>query len=179
MTEQFTLIPCKGHDEERPSIYYQMKVIGTKTFNLPAGQLQYELSPEVIMSLPDRPFSENENPNEIPTEWEFLPISKENVDKIYACVKYKKSPFHKDKYGDYRPLFIMRKLLDNGYECMKAAFQNKTTGKVALLSSLNQVALLGYSGRTLQSHHPDYKICWCKMIAPLVFWTELKNRLRF
>ena len=47
---------------------------------------------------------------------------------------------------------------------------NKDTNEIALMSSLNSVAISHYKYRLINSLHNDYKICNCKMIAPLIFW---------
>jgi hypothetical protein len=60
---------------------------------------------------------------------------------------------------------------------LKGALINHTTGELALISSINTAIQTEYQHRTIQSHDDSYKICQCKMIAPLLFWDELVNRL--
>ncbi len=47
------------------------------------------------------------------------------------------------------------------------------------MTSLNNISSNDYEHRLVKSLHKDYKICQAKMIAPLIFWDELKNRLLY
>jgi hypothetical protein len=59
---------------------------------------------------------------------------------------------------------------------IKGAFKNTKTGEIMLMSSINK-NICEYKFRLIDSHDSDWKICQCKMIAPLIFWDELKNIL--
>lgn len=53
----------------------------------------------------------------------------------------------------------------------KGALVNTITGKVALITSSNSESM---TERTIKSHCPAYKIGHYGMLAPMVFWRQLK-----
>ena len=61
---------------------------------------------------------------------------------------------------------------------LKGALLNKNTNEIALMSSIN-TKNDDARCRLVKSLHKDFKICQCKMVAPLIFWDELKNRLLY
>ena len=69
-------------------------------------------------------------------------------------------------------------IIQNSNRYMKAALQHRETGKIALITSAhNSIERPNENRAPLRSMDPDWKVSWCKMIAPLFFWKELKNRL--
>jgi len=46
-----------------------------------------------------------------------------------------------------------------------------------LITSLNTSFQKGCTWRMIKTYDDDFKVCHCKMIAPWLFWDELKNRL--
>jgi len=74
-------------------------------------------------------------------------------------------------------LLVVKKHEDNGDSiCYKGAFRNTETNELVLMTSRNNIETYTKS-RLINSQYDGYKICQCKMIAPLLFWDELKNRL--
>jgi len=139
--------------------------------NIPNGQLQYKVLQEDILSLQTN--IENSVYNR---DWVFEQHSKENLQKLIPNTKTGNA-------NEWKILLILKKQnFDKpGTECLKGALLNKDTNEIALMTSINSVAIPGYKYRLIKkgSLHKDYKICQCKMIAPLIFWDELKNRLLF
>ena len=82
-------------------------------------------------------------------------------------------PENKD---NWRVLLVIKKI-DGDRVCIKGALTNIATDEIALISSINNVIQNDYKYRMISSYDNEYKICQCKMIAPLLFWDELKNRL--
>ena len=59
--------------------------------------------------------------------------------------------------------------------CIKAAIQNTVTGQIALMTG---ISVKDYTdSRTMKSHHPKFRVCQCRMTAPLLFWMKLKDCL--
>ena len=54
---------------------------------------------------------------------------------------------------------------------LKGALVNTLTGKVALITASNSDSI---AERTIDSHNPAYKIGHYGMLAPMVFWRQLK-----
>ena len=73
--------------------------------------------------------------------------------------------------------FVGNQKIDDDRVCIKGALTNIATDEIALISSINNVIQNDYKYRMISSYDNEYKICQCKMIAPLLFWDELKNRL--
>ena len=74
-------------------------------------------------------------------------------------------------------LILVIKKQKGEHICLKGALRNPITGEIAIMTSLNKQSCENYQYRICRSRDPEYKICQCKMIAPLLFWDELKNRL--
>jgi hypothetical protein len=81
------------------------------------------------------------------------------------------------KHKDVWKIVLVIKSVTGDNVCLKGALINNSTGELALISSINAAIQTEYKHRTIQSHDDEYKICQCKMIAPLLFWDELVNRL--
>ena len=81
------------------------------------------------------------------------------------------------KHRDVWKILLVIKSVTGDKVCLKGALINHGTGELALISSINAAIQTEYKHRTIQSHDDQYKICQCKMIAPLLFWDELVNRL--
>ena len=137
--------------------------------NIPHGQLQYKVLQKYILSLQTN--IENSVYNR---DWVFEQHSKENLQKLTPNTKTGKA-------NEWKILLILKRYNYDkpGTECLKGALLNKDTNEIALMTSINSAAITDYPYRLIKSLHKDYKICQCKMIAPLIFWDELKNRLLF
>ena len=103
-------------------------------------------------------------------DWVFEQHSKENLQKLIPNTKTGKA-------NEWKILLILKRYNYDkpGTECERRLL-NKDTNEIALMTFVNSVAITDYPYRLVKSLQ-DYKICQCKMIAPLIFWDELKNRL--
>ncbi len=137
--------------------------------NVPPGLMQYKVSQETILSLlPNGTKNINCIYNK---DWFFAQHTTENLQKLIPDTKTGKA-------NEWKILLIIKSInLRNYGECLKGALLNKDTNEIALMTSLNKENADSYENRLVKSLHKDYKICQCKMIAPLIFWDELKNRL--
>jgi hypothetical protein len=70
---------------------------------------------------------------------------------------------------------------EDGHEIwLKAALMDMDTGKVALLTSTNaKENLERRNNRTIRTVDGTWFVGHYRMIAPMVFWRELKNRLLY
>ena len=139
--------------------------------NVPPGLMQYKISQEVILSLlPNGTKNINCIYNK---DWSFAQHTIENLQKLTPNTKTGKA-------NKWKIILIIKSIKERDYgECLKGALLNKDTNEIALMTSLNKENSNAYKNRLVKSLHKDYKICQCKMIAPLVFWDELKNRLLY
>ena len=76
-------------------------------------------------------------------------------------------------------ILVLIKSDDGTNICLKGGLINNTNDEIAFITSINAAIQVEYKHRTIRSHDDDYKICQCKMIAPLLFWEELGNRLLY
>ena len=76
-------------------------------------------------------------------------------------------------------ILVLIKSDDGTNICLKGGLINNTNGEIAFITSINTAIQAEYKHRTIRSHDDEYKICQCKMIAPLLFWEELGNRLTY
>lgn len=74
-------------------------------------------------------------------------------------------------------ILLIIKNVDGDNICLKGALLNRQNNEILLMSSINRNIQQNYPYRMIKSHDNDYKICNCKMIAPLIFFEELKNRI--
>lgn len=87
---------------------------------------------------------------------------------------------HTQKIENWKILLMMSTEVDGGEIWLKAALLNKTTGKVALLTSTNnQDNLVRREHRAIKTHDGTWFVGHYRMSAPVIFWKELKNRLLY
>jgi hypothetical protein len=79
----------------------------------------------------------------------------------------------------WKVLLMMKR--EDGHEIwLKAALMDMDTGKVALLTSTNaKENLERRNNRTIRTVDGTWFVGHYRMIAPMVFWRELKNRLLY
>ena len=137
--------------------------------NIPPGMMQYKVSQEVILSLlPNGTKNINCVYNK---DWSFAQHTPENLQKLTPNTKTGKA-------NKWKIILIIKATSEDGKVSLKGALLNKDTNEIALMSSVSK----NHDGarcRLIKSLHKDFKICQCKMIAPLIFWDELKNRLLY
>jgi len=146
------------------SIVYQMT---KNNQNLPPGLMQYKINPKDIINM------DIEN------------LKKTNLDYKRGCELENNTdenllrliPNTKTGNSVEWKLILVIKGIDDGHICLKGALRNPITGEIAVMSSLNKQSYENYPYRMCKSKDPEYKICQSKMLASLLFWDELKNRL--
>ena len=137
--------------------------------NIPPGLMQYKVSQEVILSLlPNGTKNINCIYNK---DWSFAQHTLENLQKLTPNTKTGKA-------NKWKIILIIKATSKDGKVSLKGALLNKDTNEIALMSTIN-TKHHDARCRLVKSLHKDFKICQCKMIAPLIFWDELKNRLMF
>ena len=125
------------------------------------GSLQYSKEPEEILEclcIEDRQT----------LGFELCEHSLENLQRV--------TPNTKKGKQDWKILLIMKSERENGVTWLKAALQNRKTGKIALLTSTNSKENLNRPIKTLDS---EWFVGHYRMSAPIVFWRELVNRLTY
>ena len=137
--------------------------------NVPPGLMQYKVSQEVILSLlPNGTKNINCVYNK---DWSFAQHTLENLQKLTPNTKTGKA-------NKWKIILIIKAMREDGKVSLKGALLNKNTNEIALMSSIN-TKNDDARCRLVKSLHKDFKICQCKMVAPLIFWDELKNRLLY
>jgi hypothetical protein len=82
--------------------------------------------------------------------------------------------------NSWRIILVMKAERENGVCCVKGALENKQTGEIALMTSTNSEEYITSRGhRAIKSHDPTWFVGHYRMAAPMVFWRELANRLRY
>ena len=133
--------------------------------NLPPGLLQYKVKKKDIISINMR--------NHDNGDWKFASHSKSNLSRLTPNTKTGNS-------CKWKIILVMMREPVSGGICIKGVLQNQTRpNEYALMTSINKQAASVYINRTVASLDCDYLICFCKMIAPLKFWHEFKNRLLY
>jgi len=124
------------------------------------GSLQYSKDPEEILGclcIEDRQT----------LGFELCEHSLENLRRVIP---------HTQQKQEWKILLIMKSERENGVTWLKAALQNRKTGKIALLTSTNSKENLNRPIKTLDS---EWFVGHYRMSAPIVFWQELVNRLTY
>lgn len=149
-----------NNDEEK----YQMVPV-------PPGLLQYYVKKETILSMKEDIKSMKARCTDYKKNYELECHTKENLLRLIP-----NTPMGL-KHRDVWKIVLVIKSVTGDKVCLKGALINHGTGELALISSINAAIQTEYKHRTIQSHDDEYKICQCKMIAPLLFWDELVNRM--
>lgn len=138
---------------------------------VPPGLLQYYVKTETILSMADDIKSMKATCADYKKNYQLEHHTKENLLRLIPNTTTGLTHRHVWK------ILLVIKSVTGEKVCLKGALINKATGELALISSINAAIQTEYKYRTIQSHDDTYKICQCKMIAPLLFWDELVNRL--
>ena len=153
---------------------------------LPPGLLQYRVSKDTIIGMGAEIKQLKKTNSNYKNNFELECHTRENLLRLIPT-----TPTGLTNKDNWRILLLIRSVegaktssssmclpVDRvGGVCLKGALLNNATGEIALISSINSAIQSNYSHRTISSHDEEYKICQCKMIAPLLFWEELGNRL--
>jgi len=158
----YTLISYKLKRNE-----YQMAVHNK---NIPCGRMQYKIHKNDIihMDLTDIKSLCNDYSNNRTLEQH----TQQNLNRLIPNTTIGRA-------NKWKLILVIKEVNDNGGICLKGALENIITHEIALMSSLNKISASEYTSRLCKSHDNDWKICNSKMIAPLLFWDELKNRLLY
>ena len=135
--------------------------------NIPPGLMQYKLKPEHILDIDVKSIKDKYDTTYEYDDWKFVPHNESTLKRLTPNTKTGNA-------NKWKLIFALKR-----GNCIKGALRNLDNNEIALMSSINSIAQQNYSSRTVKSWDPNYKICQCKMIAPLVFWNELKNRLLY
>ena len=146
------------------NVFYQM-------VPLPPGLLQYRVQQETIIGICAEIKNLKKTNSNYKQNFELECHTKENLLRLIPT-----TPIGVANKDNWRILLLL-KSLDGENICLKGALLHTVSGEVALISSINSAIQAEYKHRTIGSHDDEYKICQCKMIAPLIFWEELRNRL--
>jgi len=141
---------------------------------IPPGLLQYHVARDTIIGM-DAEILKKTN-SRYKQNFELECHTRENLLRLIPT-----TPTGLTNKDNWRILLLLRSVEgtdgNGGGVCLKGALLNSATGEIALISSINAAIHAEYKHRTISSHDEAYKICQCKMIAPLIFWEELRNRL--
>jgi hypothetical protein len=149
-------------DNEYHNIDYQMVTV-------PAGRLQYRETIESILTFDiDNKKKTNKDYNK---GYELENHSSENLARLIPNTSTG------NQHKKYWKILLLIKCIDGDKICLKGALIHSVNKKIAFISSINTACQNAYSKRLIKSYDSEYKICHCKMIAPLLFWDELRNRL--
>jgi hypothetical protein len=138
---------------------------------IPPGLLQYRVKKETIIGLCAEIKNLKKNNADYKKNFELDCHTPENFLRLVPSTQL--GVANKDNWR----ILLVLKSADGADICLKGALLNIATGEIALISSINLGIQSKYAHRTIESHDAEYKICQCKMIAPLLFWEELGNRL--
>jgi hypothetical protein len=142
---------------------------------IPPGLLQYHVSKDSIIEMGAEIKKLKKTNGHYKQNFELECHTRENLLRLIPT-----TPTGLTNKDNWRILLLLRSAEGtegNGGVCLKGALLNSATGEIALISSINAAIRAEYKHRTISSHDEEYKICQCKMIAPLLFWEELRNRL--
>lgn len=141
---------------------------------VPPGLLQYYVKKETILSMREDIKSLKARCTDYKKNYELECHTKENLLRLIP-----NTPMGLKHRDVWKILLVIKSVTGGSGDkvCLKGALINHATGELALISSINAAIQTEYKYRTIQSHDDQYKICQCKMIAPLLFWDELINRL--
>jgi hypothetical protein len=139
-------------------------------YNVPPGQIQYKLTTDDVVGVD---VDEWRKTCADPTEDGYVlePSTQEHLSRLIPDTKTGNA-------SQWTVIMVWKKIKPNGGICYKGALRNTTTNEIALITAIDTVAASIYNHNMVNSHDPEYKICRCKMIAPLCFWDELNARSR-
>ncbi len=129
------------------------------------GTLQYELEPNHLMILETDLSKSN-------LDFHLDFHTKDNLKRLTPNTT-------KGRANEWKLLLVMKRVGENDEIWLKGALQNKTTGKIALMTSTNRIQNIEDNGnRAMNSMDENWYIGRYRMAAPMIFWDELKNRLQ-
>jgi hypothetical protein len=131
------------------------------------GSLQYKKSRDEIADL------DTSNNDEDTREFILDYHTEDNYRRLLPKTKTAEA-------NSWRIILVMKHEQENGICWIKGALENKQTGEIALMSSCNSKEWITSHGhRAIKSHDPEWFVGHFRMAAPMVFWRELVNRVRY
>ena len=80
----------------------------------------------------------------------------------------------------WKIILMMKKVKNDDEVHLKAALQNQSTGDIALLTSINKTEYFEREKkRKVKTISDSWYVGHYRMCAPVVFWRELQNRLKY
>ncbi len=159
---------------------YNLRTIDSRCYqmtknnqNLPPGLMQYKINPQDIINM------DIENLKKTNLDYKNDCIQNNNFELDYHTKENLLRLIPNTQIGnsvDWKLILVIKKQKDE-HICLKGALRNPITGEIAIMTSLNKQSCENYKYRICNSKDSEFKICQCKMLAPLLFWGELKNRL--
>jgi len=148
-------------------ITYQMS---KNSRNIPCGLLQYHIDRNFIINL------DIETYRDLNIEYNnnFI-LEQHSLSNLHRLIPNTKTG--RQNFNLYKIIVIIKCSSIDGAICIKGALLNTNTNQITLITSMNNIKSNNYNYRKINSFDENWKICKCKMIAPLLFWDELKNRL--
>jgi hypothetical protein len=140
--------------------FYDKDIYGKRN---PPGLLRYTADSVnfLILSVPD---------NEIDYGWTFCEHTLENLRRVTPNTSNGRQP--------WKILLMIQRTTETGEIWLKAALQNRTTGKIALITSTNKKETLTLAQhKAIQTIDGEWFVGQYRMAAPTMFWKELKHRL--
>jgi hypothetical protein len=145
--------------------------------NVPPGSLQYYVKEETICNFDiERDIKTNIHYKKDIKDREGYELEQHTKDNLLRLTPL--TSFGKQNKDNLKILLIIKRQ-EGDKICIKGALRNTKTNEILLITSINKEENNDYTYRTIKSHDMEYNICQCKMIAPLLFWDELKNRLLY
>jgi hypothetical protein len=131
------------------------------------GNLQYNKDPNEIIGL-----NMNIEIDSFEDGWVLAEHSKENLSRL--------TPDTPNGKQNWRILLIIKKEREKDVIMLKGALQNRNTNKIALITTANSKQFhLDNNHRCIKSLDDEWFVGHYRMVAPLLFWNELKNILLY
>jgi len=135
------------------------------------GSLQYHIDPIAIMEISN---ITDTNVGTINDNAGF--VFESHTESAFKSV-IPDTPMGKD--NEWNMILLVKKVVDDKI-WLKAALKNKITGRIALMTSTNNYEnLTNHRHRAIQSCNDDWFVGHYRMSAPMFFWRELVNRLKY
>ena len=145
---------------KKPNVYRLHKKDSLRP--LPPGMLSYKLDATQLREI-DTGAIETIPNDEI---WSTMPLTEETKLRLLPITQ---------KPADWRLSFVMKSERKNE-TWIKGAMVNNKTGKVTLLTAASsRDAIVNNGNRPIKSHDEHYHVGQYIMLAPIVFWNQLKN----
>ena len=153
-----TFLKVKGSDRYHIRKTHNGKIVSP-------GTLQYKVTKEEIKTF------DFENINEDKGSWVLEENTEENLERLTPNTTTA-------KLNNWKLCLVIKSSYDGGFH-LKGALQNTSNpNEFALMTAMDSKSSPKYEYRTLLTlSKGGCTICFCKMMAPHLFWSELKIRV--